>query len=317
MRRILLAGGALLTVAAVAACSNSSGSGSSSAGSSAAVGGAVAGAATAPSGAARAPVAAAPGEAKADGANVPGGSALVDDGVKIRIATITVAVKGAANVSHQADRADDIATAAGGTVDVDERSSGADASATLRFRVPPDALRTVLSDLSKLGKELSRGGSIQDVTQRVADVNSRVLSAQKDINGLRLLYAQAHKISDFLAIENELSSREADLESLQAQQRALNRQTEAASVTLYLQTAAKPVPPVKKKPVDHHNKLVTGLIKGWDAFTGAAVAVAAAVGAALPFLVLIALVLFALRRLWPRLPRRPHPTPTPSPSPSE
>ncbi|HEV7205973.1 MAG TPA: DUF4349 domain-containing protein [Jatrophihabitans sp.] len=314
MRRILLAGGALLAVATVAACTSSSGSsGSSGKADSAFSGAGVAKAAppAAPSAAAGGRAALPPVPNKADAVNAP---VLIDDGVKIRIATITVAVKGPADVSTQADRADDIAVAAGGTIDVDERSSGPDASATLRFRVPPDALRTVLSDLSKLGKELSRGGSIQDVTQQVADVNSRVLSAQRDINGLRLLYAQAHKISDFLAVENELSSREADLESLQAQQRALARQTDAASVTLYLQTAAKPVTAVKKQTVDHHNKLVTGLIKGWDAFTAAAVAVAAAIGAALPFLVLLALVLFALRRLWPRLPRRPGPTPTPAPS---
>ena len=55
-------------------------------------------------------------------------------------------------------------------------------------------------------------------------MTSRVASAQQAIVRLRTLYGKAAKVRDVIAIEGELNSREADLESLQAQQRALAAQ---------------------------------------------------------------------------------------------
>jgi hypothetical protein len=68
----------------------------------------------------------------------------------------------------------------------------------------------VLTQLAKLGKETSRSGSARDVTTKVADVNSRVASAQQAIDRLRSLYAKATKVRDVIAIEAELNTREAD-----------------------------------------------------------------------------------------------------------
>ena len=78
----------------------------------------------------------------------------------------------------------------------------------------------------------------QDVTGKVADVDSRVDSARESILRLRTLYADATKVSDVIAIEQELATRQAELESLEAQQRALSTQTSQATVRLSL-TAAK------------------------------------------------------------------------------
>lgn len=198
--------------------------------------------------------------------------------------------------------AGDIAIRAGGEIDGDDRTSGKYATATLRLRVPPPALQESLTALSKLGRATSRHLTSRDVTSQVADVKSRVASAQQAIARLRGLYENATKVSDVIAIEQELSGREADLESLQAQQRALSTQTELASITLTLRTATATTP---KK--DDRTGFLGGLHDGWDAFTSAAGSVAVAVGAVLPFAVLLLIVGAALRLLWPRL--RPSPAP--------
>ena len=239
---------------------------------------------------------------------------LVNGGYKIEVARMTVAVKGAKNVATQANAATGIAEQVGGEVDRDDRTSGPHASASMLLRVPPDALDDTLNALSELGFEKYRSQSVTDVTQRVADVGSRVKSAEESIARLRVLFRHATKIGAIIEIESELNSREADLESLQAQQRALGRETSMASITLALVTAEKKAAPVKPAKKHHDNAFVGGLKDGWDGFTDAAAWIAKAIGTVLPFIVLIFVLGVGLRVAWPRLRRTHAPTPVPTPS---
>ena len=223
-------------------------------------------------------------------------------GSKIRIVQMSVQVKRGASVADQANAAEAIAMGAGGEVDSDDRSSGRYAQATLVLKVPPEQLIPVLGQLSKLGIERSQRETTQDVTARVADVRSRVDNAQQEIARLRVLYSHASKISDVITIESELAQREGDLESLQAQQRALAAETTTASVTLSL---TSPPPLVKKteKPVKHthHDSgFVAGLKNGWHAFTGGLSVLATVIGAVLPFAIVLILLVLLARLFWPR-----------------
>lgn len=217
---------------------------------------------------------------------------------RIRTADMSVTVRRAAAVATQADQADAIALRAGGEVDADERVGGAHATATVRLRVPPAALTAVLHSLSRLGHETARQVSSVDVTQRVADVSSREVSARDAIARLRQLYGQARKVSDVLAVETELTQREADLESVQAQGRALSRETSMAAVTVRLQAAAV----ASGRRHAARGGFVGGLQRGWHAFTAATAWLATALGAVLPFAVLSAILAGAGWLVWRRRP---------------
>jgi hypothetical protein len=312
MRRRAYVAVAILAVLTVGACSHDSASNGGKA-----AGALSRGEVTAP-GAALAPVPAGPavrGSYGGSGGGTVAGQLAVklplNDGTyQIRTAQMTVAIKGWRNVAAKADAAIAIAEGKGGEVESDDRTTGRHATAALRLRVPPYALQATLRALSKLGVEKSRQLSTTDVTQRVVDVNSRVLSAQDSIDRLRKLFHGATKVSNLIAIENELNVREAELESLQAQQRSLARRTELATIALGLVTAPKHAAPVK-----HHKKrggFLGGLERGWNGFTAAAAWVASAVGTILPFLLLGLVLAFAFRLLWTRMPHRPAPAPTPS-----
>jgi hypothetical protein len=305
LRLPLVAVGAAAMVTMLGACTSSSGGGSAS------------------DGAARAAPAAVPSPQLNGGAQSKssGGTSTRVDGrytaveigtAKIRTAELVVQVKQGHSVAAQADAAEAIAAGAGGEVDADDRSSGRYAEATLVLRVPPEELVAALTQLSKLGIERSRHLSTQDVTSRVADVNSRVASAKGAIARLRVLYRRAAKISDIIDIEGELSQRESDLESLQAQQRALAAQTATASITL---TLTSPPPVVKKKtvpPPKHHDSgFGAGLRDGWHAFTAGVKVLATVVGAVLPFAVLLVALALLARLTWSRL--RPARGPAPAP----
>lgn len=293
---LVLAAGFAVAVG-LAACtgtSGGSGAGGSGAGGASERGAAHEAGAPVPSAAASGAVPAAGG-----GAGSPVTAADVHSTAKIRLAEMTVAVKRSGSVAAQADRAEQIALAAGGEVDADDRTSGRNANAVLVLRVPPVQLEPVLNRLGQLGVERSRHLTTQDVTAHVADVNSRAASAAAAIARLRVLYHQAAKVRDIIEIENELSVRESDLESLQAQQRALTAETATARVTLTLVRQAA-VPP-KPKPEHHRTGFIGGLENGWDAFRTAVVGVATGIGAILPFLALFAVLAIVGRLAWVRL----------------
>jgi hypothetical protein len=304
----MYAAAGVLAVFAIGACSHDSGTaslnaagGESSVGASAGGGGDVSGTANGSADTTAGQRAGTPQQAFANAATT---TKLADTGAKIRIGYLKVAVKGAANVAVKADAADTIAAEAGGEVDGDDRTNGRHASATLELRVPPAQLQPTLHKLSNLGRELGRQLSTTDVTQQVADVHSRVLSAQDSIARLQKLFRSAHKVGDVIQIEDELSSREASLESLQARQRSLAAQTSLATINLTLVTAAKKKAVVSHKPAKKRGGFIGGLKRGWDGFTAAASWVAGAVGTVLPFVALLLILSVAARR-W-ALPGRRH-----------
>lgn len=304
LRLTVAAAGGIVAITVVGACTGSSG-GSSVSGQAA--GGAAVGRAPAAVPSPAPPGKRAGGTAPADGGTADGRLAALDIGTaKIRIASMTVQVKRGQTVAAQANRAEAIALGAGGEVDSDDRTSGRYAVATLVVRVPPDQLTPTLTALSGLGVEKNRRLSTQDVTSKVADVNSRVASAKASIARLRVLFHSAHKIADVIDLESELSSRESNLESLQAQQRALATETSTAAITLTLTSPPRRVHHVPPpKPKHHDSGFVAGLRAGWHAFVTGLVALSTVIGATLPFLLLLAVLALLGRLLWPRL-RRPH-----------
>ncbi|MET0866249.1 MAG: DUF4349 domain-containing protein [Nakamurella sp.] len=176
-----------------------------------------------------------------------------------------------------------IATAAGG---FQAGADGGGSQTTVTLRVPTDQYDTVLDKLTAIGDITSRSESSQDVTAQAADVNSRVESMTASVARVRALLAQATTIADVISIESELSVREANLESLQQQQAALNGQVAMSTISLNL--TAVTVDPQATEPVVAENGFITGLNAGWATLVGLAGWLGSAFGALLPFLPLLA-----------------------------
>jgi hypothetical protein len=162
----------------------------------------------------------------------------------------------ASNVATAISNATSIVTDAGGYVSGENASSGngqpSQATATVTFKIPAAVYATTLAQLSGrgLGTQLSLAQQAQDVTQQVADVNSRVASDQAAIAQLRELLKHAGDVGSLLSVQNQINSEESDLESMLAQQSALNHETSYATLTLTLvgpkavvKPAAKTAPP--------------------------------------------------------------------------
>ncbi|WP_432923838.1 DUF4349 domain-containing protein [Microbispora sp. CA-135349] len=267
--------------------------------------------------AADAPTAVAENEIREQASAAGGGSGAQDkariepaDRAIVYQAELTVE---AADVPAAADRAKAIVTGAGGYV-AEERSSsvsGGDRS-TIAFKVPPARYADVLAQLGRdLGKRKSMRQNAQDVTEEVADVASRVKSAEAALGQFRTLLSKANKIGEILEIEREISNREADLESLQARQKALAAQTGMATVTLTL--ASPPTSSTRPSEDDDESGFLSGLRTGWKTLTASTVVALTVLGALLPWIVVAGVVWLAVRAVLRRRRRRAAPPAGPVP----
>ncbi|MFG2217246.1 MULTISPECIES: DUF4349 domain-containing protein [unclassified Streptomyces] len=224
----------------------------------------------------------------------------------IRTAALSVEVR---NVPKAAAVARSAAEGTGGLV-ADEKTERVDDThdmSRLVLRVPQGEYEAVLKRLAGTGKLLSRTSSAKDVTDQVVDVESRIATQRASVARVRKLMDQAEKLSDVVTLEGELSSRQASLESLLAQQASLKDRTTLATITLDLSE-----PETAAKDGDDGPGFLDALGGGWHAFVTALLWLAMAVGAAAPFLAAAAVLLLLWRLLRRRLPGRRAPR-TPGP----
>ncbi|GAA2252046.1 hypothetical protein GCM10010415_09900 [Streptomyces atrovirens] len=268
--------------------------------------------------------AAAPAEGRAEGQaaqedakqGAPGGSA---DGARatappkttanhiIRTASLTVRVE---DVPKALDEARTTTENAGGYIgdETTDRDEEGHEHTRVVLRVPVGEYDEVLADLEGTGKLLERSAKAQDVTDQVVDVESRITTQRASVARIRELMDRATELSDVVTLEGELSSRQADLEALLAQQASLKDRTSLATITLSLSET-----PVEEAEKDDDPGFVDALAGGWDAFVTMLRWLAVAIGAVLPFAaVAVLLVLLWRKVVRPRLPRRPEPAPVPT-----
>jgi hypothetical protein len=299
-RAIAAPGLALITIATLAALAGCS-SGASSSGAISAP----ASAAPAASAAGPAPAGAFAASGSASSSGVGGGQAgaaqdtsaryLPDDQQLIYTAQLTVRAK---DVGAALSTATSIVTAAGGYVSAENSTgqgagqSASSATATVTLKIPAAVYQATLARLtgSGLGTQLSLQQQAQDVTQQVADVSSLVASDQAAITQLRALLKDAGSVNDLLNVQDQINTETSDLESMLAQQQALDHQTAYATVTLTLVGPKAVVKAKAKHKPAPPPGLASGLTGGWRAFRLTIDWLLAFIGAVAPFAAVVAVI---------------------------
>jgi hypothetical protein len=221
--------------------------------------------------------------------------------------SITVRVT---DVGRAADRAEALAIGADGVVFSEQTSTDPQhprlGQATLTLRVPPTAFGPTLDALGRLGKEVDRQRSAEDVTTQVTDVDSRVRSQQRSVDRVRVLLSRAKTIGEVVQVEAELARREADLESLEAQLAKLKDVTDLATIEVTLVSPDRDLAPTTDDGRDLG--FLSGLRGGLDALAGVTLVALTVLGALAPFAIVAAVVGVPLLLLW-RSRRRTDPAP--------
>ncbi len=177
--------------------------------------------------------------------------------------------------------------------------SGADENGTtqlarLELRVPSPRFAEAMEALAGLGTLVDRSRTSEDVTTQVIDIEARIRSQRASLARIEALLAEARDLNQVIAIETQLSRRQADLDSLEQQQKYLADQTSLSTITVYL---AVPDDDVTK---DDDGGFWSGLTSGWKALGSSTEVALTVIGAVLPFAGVLGLIALPSWVVWRR-----------------
>jgi Domain of unknown function (DUF4349) len=104
--------------------------------------------------------------------------------------------------------------------------------ANVTIRIPADRFDEFVDQLAEIGDVEYLNINAMDVTTQVRDIDARVLALQTSIERLKDLQSQAGTVTDLVAIESELTTRQAELDSLLSQQNYLKDQVAMSTLTV-------------------------------------------------------------------------------------
>lgn len=162
----------------------------------------------------------------------------------------------------------------------------------ISIRVPSADLASVVKALGDTGEVLSSSISKQDVTSTAIDLRARVDATRTSVERLTALMAQSGSVSELIEAEVALTDRQAQLESYEQQLTALEDQVAMSSLQVQLTRVA---PATTADPAGFGD----GLSAGWNGLVVSLNALVIALGFALPWLAVaavIVLLVWGIRR---------------------
>lgn len=107
------------------------------------------------------------------------------------------------------------------------------------LRVPTSRFATVVDAVEQVGTVLRRGISGQDVTEEFVDLQARVRNFERHEQRLLSFMDRAGKVSELLAIEQELARVRGEIEQLTGRVRFLSHQVDLATIEVGVRQKAK------------------------------------------------------------------------------
>ncbi len=173
----------------------------------------------------------------------------------------------------------------------------------LVVRVPAKEFDAAMTALQEFGKVESAQRTSEDVTTQVIDTEVRVRAQEESLRRIESLLSEAQNLRDVVAIEAQLTRRQADLDSLKQQQAWLADQTSMSTINVQLRRSDQAAAPKTEE-----RGFLAGLAAGWHGLQKVTTGALTAVGAILPFAVVLLVVGVPLWLAVRRLQRRRTPS---------
>ncbi len=208
----------------------------------------------------------------------------------IQVGTMTVQSDDVAAARFDLDK---VVDAFSGSIADEKTTAASDGKVRLSrvvLRIPSSEFDEAVIEIGRLGKVTASTRTAQDVTGEIIDTQARIRAQEQSLQRVEVLFARAQNIRDIVAIEAQLSRRQAELDSLKGQLAYLQDQAAMSTLTVYLEpTPEKPTATTKPKQ-DDDVAFVGGLKDGWDALSALGAGLATVSGALLPFVFVAILV---------------------------
>ncbi|MCP5029561.1 MAG: DUF4349 domain-containing protein [Actinomycetia bacterium] len=173
--------------------------------------------------------------------SVPGGDLQPSDIGRSIVYTADVVVE-VEDVTDAARQAQTVIAGLGGLVFGQDTTTDPTPRTVYTFKVRPADFQTALARLEGLGDLVSQTISADDVTERVVDLESRIITSELSVTRLRGFLDDATDLETIAALERELLNRETDLETLRGQLRTLQDRVDLATIFLTLREPTPPQP---------------------------------------------------------------------------
>ena len=222
------------------------------------------------------------------------------------------------DINGSVDQAKVVIVGLGGYVAESHQSGyGDDLTASVTYRLPAARWDDALTAMRHLGKRvISEQTGTSDVTASVVDLNARIDNLKATESALQAIMARATLIADVLAVQNELTQVQGQIEELTAQRNYLADQAAMSTLSVSFQLPARTVVTQATRGWnlgDQVDQAVAQLIKvGQGLATVAVWAVVVGIPVALGLLLLIG-ILWLVARIFAR-PRRRREADSPAPS---
>jgi hypothetical protein len=167
-------------------------------------------------------------------------SAALDASLIVKTGQMTLEV---ANLDSAVSQAQSTIAGMGGYVASSSRAgSEGNASATITYRFPVAHWDDALAALRKLAsKTVSEQTDTSDVSSQAIDLDARLGNLKTTESALQAIMARASAIPDVLAVEQQLSSTQSEIEQLTAQRAHLGDQAAMSTVNVTFQLPSQTV----------------------------------------------------------------------------
>jgi hypothetical protein len=182
-----------------------------------------------------------------------------------------------------------------------EESAGRSIDAVLK--VPDAQLDATIHDIKALGRVQSEARGGEEVTQQSMDLDARLVNARNTEERLTdLLKHRTDKLSDILAVENQISETREQIERMEAERKSLNNRIDYAKVDVRITEEYKT--PIDGDRTSMSTQLRNAAVEGYANVKSALLGIVVFVLSSGPVLLFWCAVLFyPARWAWRRLKR--------------
>jgi hypothetical protein len=192
--------------------------------------------------------------------------------------------------------ASNVAQKYGGFVESSSTSQGVRSrSGTLLIRVPNASFEAAMNDLRQLGTPDGESTSGQDVSSQFVDLEARLRTWEAQESVFLRLMNKAHSINATLQIQRQLQDVQLQIEQLKGELQQLHDQTRMATIDVTIHEPGVSIP--RPQPVSERPNLGEAWSKAVDGLLGVLYTTVIGLGYLVPIGVLLAIGLYAWRRI--------------------
>jgi hypothetical protein len=176
----------------------------------------------------------------------------------------------------------------------------------MMIRVPAERFAEVMDRLAALGvKVLDRNETAEDVTEEYVDLQARLEAMETARERLKEIMSKAETVEELLNAEQQLTVRETEIESIQGRLEYLTQSAEMSKIEITLLPSVLNLPlGAQWQPGETVRRAYRGLVKSAQGAVDLLIYLGI-VG--LPWLVILGLIVFGVRRMVRRYRAKPSP----------